>query len=138
MPNETKQASVSTSVDDNTTPTAVTTILADDDVPRTSTGNADEQVIVALGYKQEFKREFSLWTTFCVSFAVLGLLPSFGSTLAYGTFFLYGVWVWLNMTDSCRDGICWHGRNGLGMDYCHGFHPVYCHGYGGALLGNAY
>ncbi|EYE97520.1 amino acid permease [Aspergillus ruber CBS 135680] len=84
MPNETKQASVSTSVDDNTTPTAVTTILADDDVPRTSTGNADEQVIVALGYKQEFKREFSLWTTFCVSFAVLGLLPSFGSTLAYG------------------------------------------------------
>ncbi|KAJ9655559.1 GABA/polyamine transporter, partial [Neophaeococcomyces mojaviensis] len=32
----------------------------------------------------EFKREFSLWTTFCVSFAVLGLLPSFASTLYYG------------------------------------------------------
>ncbi|KAJ6135661.1 hypothetical protein N7512_000821 [Penicillium capsulatum] len=35
--------------------------------------DADERVITALGYKQEFKREFSLWTTFCVSFAVLGM-----------------------------------------------------------------
>jgi len=88
MPKETKQASVSTSVDGHTSPTTVvTTILPDGNVPRTSTRNADEQVIVALGYKQEFKREFSLWTTFCVSFAVLGLLPSFGSTLAYGMSF---------------------------------------------------
>lgn len=45
---------------------------------------ADEEVLAALGYKPEFKREFSLWTTFCVSFAVLGLLPSFASTLWYG------------------------------------------------------
>jgi len=45
---------------------------------------ADEEVLVALGYKQEFKREFGLWTTFCVSFAVLGLLPSFASTLYFG------------------------------------------------------
>lgn len=90
VPKETKQASVSTSVDDHTSPTtAVTAILPHGDVPRTSTENADEQVIVALGYKQEFKREFSLWTTFCVSFAVLGLLPSFGSTLAYGMFFFF-------------------------------------------------
>ncbi|EFW15954.1 hypothetical protein D8B26_004256 [Coccidioides posadasii str. Silveira] len=44
----------------------------------------DERIIVSLGYKQEFKREFSLWTTFCVSFSVLGLLPSFASTLWYG------------------------------------------------------
>lgn len=44
----------------------------------------DEMVLLSLGYKQEFKREFSLWTTFCVSFAVLGLLPSFASTLYYG------------------------------------------------------
>lgn len=44
----------------------------------------DEETLYALGYKQEFKREFSLWTTFCVSFAVLGLLPSFASTLSYG------------------------------------------------------
>ncbi|KAF3133274.1 hypothetical protein TWF569_010711 [Orbilia oligospora] len=46
--------------------------------------SADEEALYALGYKQEFKREFSLWTTFCVSFAVLGLLPSFASTLYYG------------------------------------------------------
>lgn len=46
--------------------------------------DADEEVLAALGYKPEFKREFSLWTTFCVSFAVLGLLPSFASTLYYG------------------------------------------------------
>lgn len=43
----------------------------------------DEAVILALGYKQEFKREFSLWTTFGVSFSVLGLLPSIASTLSY-------------------------------------------------------
>jgi len=44
----------------------------------------DEEVLLSLGYKQEFKREFSLWSTFSVSFAVLGLLPSFASTLYYG------------------------------------------------------
>ncbi|KAF7713361.1 Amino acid permease [Penicillium ucsense] len=63
----------------------VTSVLADGDVPYTDHDmDEDERVIVALGYKQEFKREFSLWTTFCVSFAVLGLLPSFASTLYYG------------------------------------------------------
>ena len=46
--------------------------------------NADDETLAALGYKPEFKREFSLWTTFCVSFAVLGLLPSFASTLFFG------------------------------------------------------
>lgn len=46
--------------------------------------NSDEEVLAALGYKPEFKREFTLFTTFCVSFAVLGLLPSFASTLFYG------------------------------------------------------
>lgn len=44
----------------------------------------DAATLMALGYRQEFKREFSLWTTFCVSFAVLGLLPSFATTLYYG------------------------------------------------------
>lgn len=82
-----KQPTVTSNVNP-TTPS----ILPDGDVPITSSSTAnttmdmdtDEQVIVALGYKQEFKREFSLWTTFCVSFAVLGLLPSFASTLSYG------------------------------------------------------
>ncbi|KAL2872459.1 amino acid permease [Aspergillus lucknowensis] len=63
----------------------VTSVLANGDIPRfDDCMDADERVITALGYKQEFKREFSLWTTFCVSFAVLGLLPSFASTMYYG------------------------------------------------------
>lgn len=62
----------------------VTSVLAPGETPvfdRELT--ADEEVLAALGYKPEFKREFSLWTSFCVSFAVLGLLPSFASTLYY-------------------------------------------------------
>ena len=62
----------------------VTSVLRGDEVPvydRVLT--ADEEVLAALGYKPEFKREFSLWTSFCVSFAVLGLLPSFASTVYY-------------------------------------------------------
>ncbi|RDW90710.1 amino acid permease [Aspergillus mulundensis] len=63
----------------------VTSALPNGDVPEFDDSmDADERVITALGYKQEFKREFSLWTTFCVSFAVLGLLPSFASTMTYG------------------------------------------------------
>lgn len=62
----------------------VTSVLAPGEVPiygRELT--TDDEALVALGYKPEFKREFSLWTSFCVSFAVLGLLPSFASTLYY-------------------------------------------------------
>jgi hypothetical protein len=64
----------------------VTSVLPGGDVPYASSHamTADEEVLAALGYKSEFKREFSLFTTFCVSFAVLGLLPSFASTLYYG------------------------------------------------------
>ena len=64
----------------------MTSVLPGGDVPYNPNGewNADEEVLAALGYKPEFKREFSLFTTFCVSFAVLGLLPSFASTLYYG------------------------------------------------------
>lgn len=65
----------------------VTSVLKGGDVPVNPDGeewNPDEEVLAALGYKPEFKREFTLWTTFCVSFAVLGLLPSFATTLYYG------------------------------------------------------
>ncbi|GMM45167.1 hypothetical protein DAPK24_017420 [Pichia kluyveri] len=55
----------------------------------------DEAVILALGYKQEFKREFSLLTTFGVSFSVLGLLPSIASTL------------WYSLAYSGNAGITW-------------------------------
>lgn len=77
----------------------VTSVLAPGEVPvyeRELT--ADEEVLAALGYKPEFKREFSLWTSFCVSFAVLGLLPSFASTLYYGMGYAGTpgmVWGWL-------------------------------------------
>lgn len=62
----------------------VTSILPDGEIPiydREFT--ADEQILVTLGYKPEFKREFTLWTTFCVSFAIVGLLPSFAATLYF-------------------------------------------------------
>ncbi|KAF3933549.1 hypothetical protein ABW19_dt0201610 [Dactylella cylindrospora] len=63
----------------------VTSAVKEGDLPPMDhTMTPDEEALYALGYKQEFKREFSLWTTFCVSFAVLGLLPSFASTLYYG------------------------------------------------------
>ena len=64
----------------------VTSVLPGGDVPYDPNHeyNPDEEILAALGYKSEFKREFSLFTTFCVSFAVLGLLPSFASTLFYG------------------------------------------------------
>lgn len=64
----------------------VTSVLPDGDIPYDPDHefDADEEVLAALGYKPEFKREFSLFTTFCVSFAVLGLLPSFATTLYYG------------------------------------------------------
>ncbi|KAF2013122.1 amino acid transporter [Aaosphaeria arxii CBS 175.79] len=63
----------------------VTSVLPDDTLYHLGQDfSADDEVLAALGYKAEFKREFSLFTTFCVSFAVLGLLPSFASTLYYG------------------------------------------------------
>lgn len=61
----------------------VTSVLADQHVHIYNSKHvmsADEAVLTALGYKQEFKREFGLWTSFSVSFALLGLLPSIAST----------------------------------------------------------
>ena len=43
----------------------------------------DDDVLVALGYRQEFKREFTVWSIFCLSFSSLGLLPSIAATLYY-------------------------------------------------------
>lgn len=63
----------------------VTSVLKANEVPVFDRElNDDEAALAALGYKPEFKREFTLWTCFCVSFAVLGLLPSFASTMYYG------------------------------------------------------
>lgn len=77
----------------------VTSVLTGNEIPvyeRELT--ADEETLAALGYKPEFKREFTLWTSFCVSFAVLGLLPSFASTLYFGMGYAGTagmVWGWL-------------------------------------------
>jgi amino acid transporter len=60
--------------------------------------DSDEEILVALGYKQEFKRDFSIWESFSVSFSVLGLLPSIASTLSYNLAYsgLAGsVWGWV-------------------------------------------
>lgn len=45
--------------------------------------DSDEARILALGYKQEFRREFSALSVFAVSFSVLGLLPSIAATFDY-------------------------------------------------------
>ncbi|KAG0142030.1 hypothetical protein CROQUDRAFT_82617 [Cronartium quercuum f. sp. fusiforme G11] len=44
----------------------------------------DDQVLIRLGYQPEFKRELGLWTSFCVSFSLMGLLTSFASVFIYG------------------------------------------------------
>jgi amino acid permease len=62
------------------------------------TADSDEEVLVALGYKQEFKRELSIWSSFSVSFSVLGLLPSIASTLGYNLAYsgqAGSVWGWV-------------------------------------------
>lgn len=60
--------------------------------------NTDEEILVSLGYKQEFKRELSIWSSFGVSFSCLGLLPSIASTLGYNLGYsgtAGSVWGWL-------------------------------------------
>jgi hypothetical protein len=62
----------------------VTTIFSRGEAPISDHKlDADEEVLVALGYRQDFKRKFTVWSSFCVSFSVLGLLPSVAATLAY-------------------------------------------------------
>ncbi|KAK5136537.1 hypothetical protein LTR08_002881 [Meristemomyces frigidus] len=60
--------------------------------------DADEEVLMALGYKQEFKRDFSIWSCFSVSFSILGILPSIASTLSYNLAYsgpAGSVWGWV-------------------------------------------
>ncbi|KAJ6482890.1 amino acid/polyamine transporter I [Mycena vitilis] len=44
---------------------------------------ADEQLLAALGYKQEFKRAFTPLEVFGIAFSIIGLLPSIASVLFY-------------------------------------------------------
>ncbi|KAI8624888.1 amino acid permease [Xylariaceae sp. FL1651] len=77
----------------------VTTVFADGDIPdQIAEMSDDEAALAALGYKQEFKREFSAWTSFAVSFAVMGLLPSIATTMWYGIGYAgpaANTWGWL-------------------------------------------
>ncbi|KAL2062927.1 hypothetical protein VTL71DRAFT_5999 [Oculimacula yallundae] len=60
--------------------------------------DSDEEILTALGYKQEFKRDFSIWSSFSVSFSILGLLPSIASTLGYNLAYsgpAGAVWGWV-------------------------------------------
>jgi amino acid transporter len=79
------------------------------------TADADEEILVALGYKQEFKRsvsnsllfasalndvnsDFTWIESFSVSFSVLGLLPSVASTLGYNLGYsgqAGSIWGWI-------------------------------------------
>ncbi|KAH9834444.1 APC amino acid permease [Rhodofomes roseus] len=43
---------------------------------------ADEALLASLGYKQEFKREFTGLETFGIAFSIIGLLPSIASVLS--------------------------------------------------------
>lgn len=70
----------------STSAAAVTSVFGDEDVLADATADmsGDEAALAALGYRQEFRREFGPWSTFAVSFAVMGLLPSIASTMWYG------------------------------------------------------
>ncbi|KAI0124689.1 amino acid permease [Xylariales sp. AK1849] len=84
---------------DETSEPPVTSVFASADRPdHLEELSEDEAALAALGYKQEFKREFSAWTTFAVSFAVMGLLPSIATTMWYGIGYAgpaANTWGWL-------------------------------------------
>ncbi len=116
----------------------VTSVLPGGDVPFDPTHdfNADEEVLAALGYKSEFKREFSLFTTFCVSFAVLGLLPSFASTL-YVAIRRDTNTARLTLFQVLWYGICGNRRYDMGLDRSDAGNPVCCVEYGRVVQLNA-
>lgn len=61
-----------------------TPILPPNDEPITDYNfDPDNEVLISLGYRQEFKRGFTVWSIFCLSFSSLGLLPSVAATLYY-------------------------------------------------------
>ncbi|ORY67352.1 amino acid permease [Pseudomassariella vexata] len=84
---------------DATLPPPATSVLGSGDLPDgLEEMSDDEAALAALGYKQQFKREFSAWTTFAVSFAVMGLLPSIATTMWYGIGYAgpaANTWGWL-------------------------------------------
>lgn len=45
--------------------------------------NADAELLATLGYKQEFKREFTSFEVFGIAFSIMGVMPSIAATLIY-------------------------------------------------------
>lgn len=45
--------------------------------------DADAALLATLGYKQEFKRDFSRFEVFGIAFSIMGVLPSIATTLIY-------------------------------------------------------
>src|SRR5271169_2644443 len=97
----------------------VTSVLSTGDAPVVHHElDPDEEVLVALGYRQDFKRKFTVWSSFCVSFSVLGLLPSVAATLGYSLGYLYPFLLYTHFK------ILWNRGNGVGMDYCKCDDPI--------------
>lgn len=44
---------------------------------------SDEKVLHSLGYNGQFKRKFTLWSLFSLSFSSVGLLPAVAASLQY-------------------------------------------------------
>ncbi|KAL0059692.1 hypothetical protein AAF712_013555 [Marasmius tenuissimus] len=47
-------------------------------------GIPDNDLLASLGYKSEFKREFSLLETIAFAFSIMGVIAGVSSTLSFG------------------------------------------------------
>ncbi|KAF8582005.1 amino acid transporter [Ramaria rubella] len=69
-----------------------------DDVLSVHDNRSDDAVLAGLGYKSEFRREFSLLETVCFAFSIMGVIASVSSTLSFGLVsggHVGMVWGWL-------------------------------------------
>lgn len=60
--------------------------------------DADEEILISLGYRQEFLRKFNVWSIFSLSFSVLSLLPSVAATLTFSLGYVGtggALWGWI-------------------------------------------
>jgi hypothetical protein len=68
----------------------------------------DEELLVALGYRQDFKRKFTVWSSCCHPLQQRLLTP-LGMT---------------KISTSVDPKVCWDWRNRMGMDYCKCDDPI--------------
>jgi len=67
----------------HSTTACIMTATTEPNARRADVAKADEELLAALGYKQEFQRAFSGLETFGIAFSIIGLLPSIASVLFY-------------------------------------------------------